>query len=112
MLEERVPEGRGRVSTATVTVTDTGKRAGSEVVQLYVTDVDCSVDRPAKELKGFQKVFLQPGESRVVSIPITRDMLQYYNADKSQWVAEPGDFILHLGTASDNLPFQLKYHLD
>ena len=109
---EGVPEGRGRVSTATVTVTNTGKRAGSEVVQLYVTDVDCSVDRPAKELKGFQKVFLQPGESRVVSIPITRDMLQYYNADKSQWVAEPGDFILHLGTASDNLPFQLKYHLD
>ena len=98
--------------TATVTVTNTGKRAGSEVLQLYVTDVDCSVDRPAKELKGFQKVFLQPGESRLVSIPITRDMLQFYDASKGQWVAEPGDFILRLGTASDNLPFQLKYHLD
>lgn len=112
----RVSDGKisqaGGESVCTVTVTNTGTRAGSEVVQLYITDVKSSVDRPDKELKGFQKVTLQPGESRVVSIPVTNDMLQYYNADKGQWVAEPGDFIIRLGTASDNLPIQLKYHLD
>ena len=95
--------------TATVTVTNTGQRAGSEVVQLYITDVKSSVDRPAKELKGFKKVHLQPGESRVVSIDITPDMLSYYDANQHRWVAEPGEFIARLGTASDNLPIALKF---
>ncbi len=96
-------------NTATVTVTNTGRRAGSEVVQLYITDVKCSVDRPAKELKAFKKVSLQPGESQVVTFDITRDMLQYYDASRGQWTLEPGDFVLRLGTASDNLPISLKF---
>ena len=96
-------------NTVTVTVTNTGRRAGSEVVQLYITDVKCSVDRPAKELKAFKKVSLQPGESQVVTFDITRDMLQYYDASRGQWTLEPGDFVLRLGTASDNLPISLKF---
>ncbi len=98
-------------NTATVTVTNTGRRAGSEVVQLYVTDVKCTVDRPAKELKAFKKVHLQPGESQVLTFDITRDMLSYYDSNGGQWTAEPGDFIVRLGTASDRLPISLKYKL-
>jgi len=98
-------------NTATVTVTNTGRRAGSEVVQLYVTDVKCTVDRPAKELKAFKKVHLQPGESQVLTFDITRDMLSYYDSNSGQWTAEPGDFIVRLGTASDRLPISLKYKL-
>ena len=98
-------------NTATVTVTNTGSRAGSEVVQLYVTDVKCTVDRPTKELKAFKKVHLQPGESQVLTFDITRDMLSYYDPISGQWTAEPGDFIVRLGTASDRLPISLKYKL-
>ncbi len=113
LKQGQITPGNGEVLfTATVQVTNTGKRAGSEVVQLYITDVDASVDRPEKELKGFQKVFLQPGETRVVSIPITRQDLSYYNAVQQRWIAEPGEFIARLGTASDNLPIQLKFRLD
>ena len=113
LKQGQITPGNGDVLyTATVQVTNTGKRAGSEVVQLYITDVDASVDRPEKELKGFQKVFLQPGETRVVSIPITRQDLSYYNAVQQRWIAEPGEFIARLGTASDNLPIQLKFRLD
>ena len=113
LKQGQITPGNGEVLfTATVQVTNTGKRAGSEVVQLYITDIDASVDRPEKELKGFQKVFLQPGETRVVSIPITRQDLSYYNAVQQRWIAEPGEFIARLGTASDNLPIQLKFRLD
>ncbi|MBR1475577.1 MAG: glycoside hydrolase family 3 C-terminal domain-containing protein [Muribaculaceae bacterium] len=98
-------------NTATVTVTNTGRRAGSEVVQLYITDVKSSVDRPAKELKAFKKVHLQPGESQVLTFDITRDMLSYYDSNSGQWTAEPGDFIVRLGTASDRLPINLKFKL-
>ena len=113
LKQGQITPGNGDVLyTANVQVTNTGKRAGSEVVQLYITDIDASVDRPEKELKGFQKVFLQPGETRVVSIPITRQDLSYYNAVQQRWIAEPGEFIARLGTASDNLPIQLKFRLD
>jgi len=89
--------------TITVPVTNTGSRAGAETVQLYISDKKCSVDRPVKELKAFQKVFLQPGESRDVTLTIERDALSFYDESKSQWTAEPGDFEALIGTSSDQI---------
>lgn len=89
--------------TATVKVRNTGKRAGAEVVQLYIHDNASSVDRPYKELKGFQKVELQPGEEREVAITIGRDALSYYDEASHAWKAEPGKFTVLVGNSSDNL---------
>jgi beta-glucosidase len=88
--------------TAKITVTNTGKVEGKEVVQLYTRDVVGSLTRPVKELKGFQKVNLKPGESREVTFTLTAEDLKFYNA-ALQYVAEPGDFQLFIGTNSRDL---------
>ena len=87
---------------ASVTVTNTGDRAGSEVVQLYIRDLVGSVTRPVKELKGFEKIYLQPNESRTVRFTIAPEMLKFYNADL-KFVAEPGDFDVMIGPDSRNV---------
>ncbi len=88
--------------TATVTLTNTGKYAGEEVVQLYITDPVASVTRAVKDLKGFQKIMLQPGESKEISFVITTEQLSFYNSDlKRVW--EPGKFIVHIGTNSSHV---------
>ena len=81
---------------ATVTVTNTGKYDGSEVVQLYIRDLIGSVTRPVKELKGFEKIFLKVGESKQVSFKLTADMLKFYNYNLD-FVCEPGDFEVMIG---------------
>jgi len=83
----------------TVDVTNTGKRAGSEVVQLYIRDLVSSVTRPVKELKGFRKVRLEPGETTTVSFSITPASLSFFDVDM-QYVVEPGDFALMVGNSS------------
>ncbi len=88
--------------TATVTVANTGKRDGAEVVQLYIRDLVGSVTRPVKELKGFEKIFLKAGEARQVSFKITSDMLKFYNYNLD-FVCEPGDFEVMIGTDSRNV---------
>lgn len=85
--------------TATVTLTNSGKTDGAEVVQLYIRDMVGSVTRPVKELKGFQKVWLKAGESKVISFRITAEDLKFYNSDL-KFVAEPGDFKVFIGTNS------------
>ena len=97
--------------TFTIPVTNTGKKAGSETVQLYIHDVKASVDRPYKELKAFQKVFLQPGETQHVNLIIDRRALSFYDETKGEWVAEPGAFEALAGTASDCLPARLTFKL-
>ena len=87
----------------TVKVTNTGSKAGAETVQLYIKDKKASVDRPQKELKAFQKVYLQPGESRDVTLTIGKDALSFYDEAIQQWKAEPGVFEAVAGTASDKL---------
>ena len=95
-----------------VPVTNTGSRAGSETVQLYIAAKDSKVERPVKELKAFQKVYLQPGETRNVTLTIGTDALSYYDEASSSWRADAGKFEALIGTASNNLPvmcpFQLK----
>ena len=95
----------------TVSVTNTGSRAGAETVQLYVGRKESSIDRPVKELKAFQKVFLQPGESRDVTLTIGRDALSIYDAAKGGWTVEPGQFEALIGTASDQLAGKCTFEL-
>lgn len=85
--------------TAAVMVTNTGTWPGTEVVQLYIRDIVGTTTRPVKELKGFQKIFLEPGQSEIVKFKIAPEMLRYYNYDL-QLVAEPGDFDVMIGTNS------------
>ncbi len=92
----------GQTLMATVTVTNSGKYDGTETVQLYIRDVVASVIRPVKELKGFQQIFLKSGESKTITFKITVDDLKFYN-DKLQWIAEPGDFKMFIGTNSHDV---------
>ena len=110
MADKQQLSAGGQISF-TVNVTNTGSRAGSETVQLYISDKQCSVDRPVKELKAFQKVFLQPGESRDVTLTIGCDALSFYNEAKGEWTAEPGAFEALVGTASDNLTGKITFEL-
>ena len=97
--------------TFTVNVKNTGSRTGSEVVQLYIHDIKSSVDRPYKELKGFAKVNLKPGESRDVEISIDKRALSFYDEQSRDWKAEPGKFEALVGNASDNLPLKTTFEL-
>lgn len=96
--------------TATVTVTNTGDRAGDEIVQFYTRDLEASTSQPVKLLKHFERITLQPGESRKVSFRITPDDLKFYNYNL-EYVAEPGEFLVMAGPDSErvtSLKFTLK----
>jgi len=100
----------GATLTASVTVTNTGKRAGETVVQLYIQDVTASMSRAVKELKNFEKVMLKPGEQKVVQFTLSENDLKFYNA-QLQHVAEPGEFNVQIGLDSQNVQqnsFQLQ----
>lgn len=94
----------------TCTITNTGKYAGEEVVQLYLRDISASVTRPVKELKGFKKLMLQPGESKQVSFSIGMKELTFYGVDMRPTV-EPGEFNLMIGSSSDNILLEQKFYL-
>lgn len=87
----------------TAQVKNTGKRAGAEVVQLYLRDVLSSVNRPEKELKGFAKVMLQPQETQWISIRLTRRDLSFWDERSNDWLAESGKFEVLIGNALDNI---------
>src|SRR5262245_7607672 len=93
---------RSESTRAVIEVTNTGERAGTEVVQMYIRDLVSSVTRPVKELKGFQRVTLEPGETRTVSIEITPDLLAFYNINM-KYVVEPGEFEIMLGNSSQDV---------
>ena len=96
----------------TVWVENTGKVAGAEVVQLYLHDIESSVDRPIKELKGFAKVYLAPGESKQISITLTKRDLSFWDVKTNDWLAETGQFEVLLGTALNNIKLRatFSYH--
>ena len=85
--------------TVSVEVENTGRRAGDEVVQLYIRDVAASITRPVKELKGFQRVTLRAGEKRRLEFTLTPELLGFYNREM-RFVVEPGDFQIMVGTSS------------
>ena len=89
-------------ATVSVKIANTGKMFGAEVVQCYVSDVECSVERPIKELKGFEKVFLTPGQSKTVTMELDEEAFAFYDVEKKDFVVEPGAFKILVGNASDN----------
>ena len=89
----------GQTVKAEVTVTNTGKVAGKEVVQMYLQDVVGSTTRPLRELKGFEKIYLEPGESKTVTFEITPELMSHYNSNL-KFVAEPGEFVIYIGADS------------
>ena len=91
--------------TASVTVKNTGDRAGATIVQLYLQDVTASLARPVKELKNFKKVMLQPGEQQVVTFPIDETALRFFN-QQLKWVSEPGRFNVFIGLDSQDVKKQ------
>lgn len=101
----------GESVTTSVQVKNTGARAGSTVVQLYVRDRVSSLDRPEKELKAFAKVQLQPGQIGTVTLPLGMRDLAYYDDSAHAWVAEAGDFDLLIGQSSADLPHTLRLSL-
>ena len=82
-----------------VDVANIGKRTGSEVVQMYIRDLVSSVTRPIKELKGFKKILLKPGESTTISLTIAPEHLSFTNINK-EFVVEPGEFEIMVGNSS------------
>ena len=106
------PEGKGKEElndtavTISVAVTNTGRMPGAEVVQCYVSDPVCSVERPVKELKGYAKVFLQPGETRTVTLELPAKAFAFYDVEKKDFVVEKGSFVIFVGNASDHCTLQ------
>ena len=101
----------GKTLKVKVPVTNTGKVAGAEVVQLYIHDVEASVDRPVKELKGFDKVYLEPGQTKTVEFVIDREALSFFDADKHEWVAEPGEFKALVAASSEDIRGEVSFRL-
>ncbi len=94
-----------------VTVKNTGHADGAEVVQLYLRDVESSVLRPAKELKGFRKIFLKAGESGKVTFKLSRADLAFYDVSRSDWVSEPGAFRVLIGSSSRDIRMEGAFEL-
>ena len=109
--DAKIADNGNKTWTVTVSIKNTGKCAGKEVVQLYVGDDKASVVRPVKELKGFEKILLQPGEQKTVSFTITEDALKFFDETKHEWVAEPGTFKAYIGSSSKDIKAKLPFKL-
>jgi beta-glucosidase len=105
---ELAPDGS---VTASVDITNTGKRAGAEVVELYVHDTKPKIDKPVRELKGFAKVALQPGETKTVQFTLQPRALAYFDTPGHQWKADAGDYQVQIGASSRDLRQQAVLHL-
>ena len=101
----------GPLVTAEFDIANTGQRAGAEAAQLYVHQENPSLPRPLKELKGFKKVLLKPGEKTTVWIPLDRRAFTYFDPAKKGWVAEAGDFKIQIGASSRDIRLQDNFHL-
>jgi beta-glucosidase len=97
--------------TVAFDVSNTGKRQGAEVAQLYVGDGHAPVPRPVKELKGFAKVSLAPRETKRVQITLDRRALSYFDETAKQWTAEPGDFDVLVGSSAQHIELRGKLSL-
>jgi len=102
---------KGALATVTCDITNTGRRAGAEVAQLYVHDDDSSVPRPPQELKGFAKVALAPGETKTVSFPLAQRSFAFYATESKAWVAEAGTFTIKVGASSRDLRLSGSFKL-
>lgn len=97
--------------TFSVDVKNTGSREGSEIVQLYISDLKSSLPRPEKELKAFEKVNLQPGETKTVTFTVDKSALSFFDPAKHDWVAEPGDFEAIVAASSTDIRTKVGFKL-
>lgn len=95
----------------TIDVTNSGKVAGKEVVQLYIGDEESYLERPVKELKGFRKVYLEPGETKTVEFVIEPDMLKFFDDAKHEWVLEKGKFTAYVGASSKDIRSEVSFEV-
>lgn len=109
--DAKITDNGNKTWTATINVKNTGKVAGKEVVQLYIGDDKASVVRPAKELKGFEKIMLQPGEQKTVTFTIKEDDLKFFDEEKHEWVSEAGTFKAYIGSSSRDVKAKLGFKL-
>lgn len=103
--------GQDETLTITLPVTNTGSREGSEVIQLYISDLKSSLPRPVKELKGFSKVKLAAGETREVTFTIGKEALSFFDDIRHEWVAEPGKFEAWIGASSTDIRNRVAFEL-
>jgi beta-glucosidase len=103
--------GKAPAAVVEFEVANTGAREGAEVAQIYVSDESSSLPRPPKELKGFSKVFLKPGERRTVSVPLEQSAFAFYDPARRQWVAEKGDFKIMVGSSSRDIRLEGNFRL-
>ena len=96
----------------TVPITNTGKRIGSEIVQLYISDLKSSLPRPIKELKGFSKIQLAPGETQEVTFLIDKQALSFFNDSRHEWVAEPGKFEAQIAASATDIKSKVTFELE
>jgi beta-glucosidase len=99
---------RGGEIVVEVPITNAGDVAGAEVVQCYVHDVEASVPRPPAELKGFTRVMVQPGETALATLTLDERALAFWHPERGEWTVEPGEFVLHVGAASDDIRTQTR----
>ncbi len=104
-------DGTKEIVTAQFEIENTGKVAGAEVAELYIQPSHPSVPRPIRELKGFKKIFLKPGETQTVSIPLDQRAFAFYDPAKAGWVAEAGDYQIQIGSSSRDLRLKESFHL-
>ena len=98
-----VVEKKGETVSLSLKVTNSGKIAGAEIVQIYVKDEESSLKRPEKELKGFQKVSIKPGASSTITVKLGKDAFSFYDDTKKAWVLEPGKFSILVGSSSKDI---------
>jgi beta-glucosidase len=103
--------GKGKAAIINFTIKNTGKVAGAETAQVYVKQMKPSLPRPEKELKAFDKVFLKPGESKIIRINLDENAFQYYSDIENKWVMENGDYEIQVGASSRNIKLQGKVKL-
>jgi beta-glucosidase len=101
----------GKAVGVSVSVRNSGTRAGAEVAQLYLQQPPSRVDRPVKELKGFRRVMLQPGETQTVSFTLDKAAMSFYDSAVHDWVAEPGRFTVLVGASSRDIRAKGEFEL-
>lgn len=110
-LQAKVTDKKRHQVEVTFTLKNTSNRPGAEIAQLYVTDEKCSEERPLKELKGFEKIMLNPGESKVITLTLDEETFRFFSAKKNKWVLEKGAFTIHVGGSSASLPLKTSINL-
>jgi beta-glucosidase len=93
-------------------VTNTGGVAGAEVAQLYVSDPSAKVERPERELKGFEKVTLAPGETKRITLSLDARSFSYWDEGAHKWTIDPGKFVIRVGDSSENTPLHADLTLN